>query len=35
MSRGAKVLMLILLGVLVAGAVYLRVLTRRMWHERV
>jgi spore germination protein GerM len=30
MTRGTKVLMLILLGVLVAGAVYLRVLTRRM-----
>ena len=30
MTRGAKILMLILLGVLVAGAVYLRVLTRRM-----
>ena len=30
MPRGAKIVMLILLGVLAAGAIYLRVLTRRM-----
>ena len=30
MTRGTKILMLILAGVLVAGAIYLRVLTRRM-----
>jgi spore germination protein GerM len=30
MPRGAKILMLILLGVLAAGAIYLRVLTRRI-----